>query len=231
MPPFATTRWSLIESTRDTPDVARSALEQLCCDYRPPVLAFVRRSGYASADAEDLTQEFFASFIERGWYTQADPGRGRFRALLLTALRRFLSDQRARDHAVKRGGGLQAMELDESITGTDDGPEQAFVRSWVLTVLDHAVQRLREEWQAAGKSEQFDRLIEYIDGGADDEDFRALAEELEVRRNTLSVQLHRMRARLRELARSELMQTVGSHEALTLELSELREAAGMTLAD
>ena len=231
MPPFATTRWSLIESTRDVPDVARVALEQLCRDYRPPVLAFVRRSGYSPADADDLTQEFFADFIERRWYTHADPARGRFRALLLTALRRFLSAQRAREHALKRGGGLHAIELDEAIAGTDQGPEQAFARSWVLTVLDHAVQRLREEWLLAGKSDQFDRLIEYIDGGADDEGFRALAQQLQVRRNTLSVQLHRMRQRLRELVRTELMQTVGSHEALAQELAELRDAAGLTMGD
>lgn len=229
MPPFATTRWSLIEETRDAPDVARSALEQLCRDYRPPVLAFIRRSGYAPADADDLTQEFFTHFIERAWYVQADPGRGRFRALLLTALRRFLSDQRARNRAIKRGGGLHAVELDESSIGTNEGPEQAFQRAWVLTVIDHAMRSLREEWVAAGKIDQFDRLIEYIDGGADDDGFRALAEELDVRRNTLSVQLHRMRQRLRELARNELMQTVGSHEALVQELADLRQAAGETL--
>ena len=95
MSKFQTTRWSLIVAARDSPSQARTALEQLCRAYRPPVLAFVRRSGYAPADAEDLTQAFFLRFLERGWYAEADPDRGRFRTLLLVSLRNFLHDQHA----------------------------------------------------------------------------------------------------------------------------------------
>ena len=81
MSKFQTTRWSLIVAARDSPAQARGALEQLCRAYRPPVFAFVRRSGYAAPEAEDLTQAFFLRFLERGWYADADPGRGRFRTV------------------------------------------------------------------------------------------------------------------------------------------------------
>ena len=85
---FQTTRWSLIATAaRESPSLAREALEQLCRAYRPPVVAYLRRDGHAPADAEDLAQAFFVRFIERGWYRDADPERGRFRSLLLTALR------------------------------------------------------------------------------------------------------------------------------------------------
>ena len=92
---FQTTRWSLIEEAREHPSRSRAALEQLCRAYRPPVLAFVRHSGYGTSDAEDLTQAFFLRFLEHGWYADATPERGRFRSLLLTSLRHFLSDQHA----------------------------------------------------------------------------------------------------------------------------------------
>src|SRR4249919_4020426 len=63
---FATTRWSLILDARQA-ETSRSALEEICRAYRAPVLAYVRRHGYSPADAEDLTQDFFARFLERRW--------------------------------------------------------------------------------------------------------------------------------------------------------------------
>jgi RNA polymerase sigma factor (sigma-70 family) len=222
---FQTTRWSLIEDAREHPSRSREALEQLCRAYRPPVLAFVRHSGYGTSDAEDLTQAFFLRFLEHGWYADATPERGRFRSLLLTSLRHFLSDQRAQALARKRGGGVAPLGEDalERIPG-GESPEEAFTRAWLATVVDHAMNRLREEWVQAGKLEQFRQVSAMLIERADPEELHALAIETGVRPNTLTVQVHRMRQRLRQLVRLELLQTVGSREALELELAELRGA-------
>ena len=228
---FATTRWSLIENARNDPQVARSALETLCRDYRPPVLAYIRHCGHDRNDAEDLTQEFFVGFIERRWYLSADRNRGRFRSLVLTALQRFLSDQRTRSHAIKRGGHTHALPLDEvELVAVTDNPEDAFTRVWVMTLLDHALRRLSEEWTQAGKGEQFEAMVKFLELRAADHEFTELAARLGVKPNTLAVQLHRMRDRLRQLTRLELLQTVGSEEALDAELADLREALEPTLA-
>jgi hypothetical protein len=56
----------------------------------------------------------------------------------------------------------------------------------------------------------------------DTETVRRLADASGQRGNTISVQLHRMRKRLRQLVRLELMQTVGNREALEEELRQLR---------
>ena len=225
MSQFQTTRWSLIAAAaQERPALARGALEQLCRAYRPPVLAYLRRSGPAQ-DAEDLAQAFFVRFIERGWYRDADPARGRFRALLLTALRRFVLDQRNAGHAAKRGGGTEMV--DEGIDRAwDPGetPEQAFTRAWMSTILSSAWERLHEEWSRAGKREQFARLAPLLLERADSAELDALAQELGIRPNTLAVQLHRIRQRLRQLVRLEMLQTVGSSEALERELAELRDA-------
>lgn len=232
MTQFATTRWSLIEHARDEPDRSRPALEQLCRDYRPPVLAYVRRCGCALSDAEDITQEFFVRFIERGWYVTVDPGRGRFRTLLLTSLKHFIHDRCDHDHALKRGGGLRAVPLDDAYAvSTLAGPEQAFVQAWIGTVLGRALARLRQESLEHGHAEQYDRLAEYLDGRAGGDDFGNLAVALGMRRNTLSVQLHRLRERLRQLVRMELLQTVGNAEALDAELAELRDMLHESLQD
>ncbi len=228
---FNTTRWSLIADASGDPSLARPALAELCRDYRPPVLAFVRRNGYSPADAEDLTQEFFARFLERGWHAEASPERGRFRALVLTALRRFLLDAQAHVRTQKRGGGARHVELAESMEiVADDSPERAFMRSWLGIILERARRRLQVECSDAGKGVQFERLWGCIDGRADSADLAALADELGVRRNTVAVQLHRLRARMRQLTRLELLATVGSREDLDAELDELRDLLQIDLA-
>lgn len=221
---FQTTRWSLIDAARDEPARARDALEQLCRAYRPPVLSYLRHSGYSVHDAEDITQAFFVGFLERRWYTDADPQRGRFRSLLLTSLRHFLADQHAHGHAAKRHGHCVGDGMLESVPDTGDSPEQAFTRAWLGTVIAHAMTRLQAEWVRAGKRAQFDQLAPLLIESPEPAALHDLAEQLGTRANTLAVQTHRMRGRLRQLVRLELMQTVGSPEALELELAELRGA-------
>lgn len=226
---FQTTRWSLIAHAAEPADgVARPALEQLCRSYRPPVLAYIRHCGYAPADAEDLAQSFFLRFLERAWYLDADPRRGRFRNLLLTSLRHFLGDAQAHGHRHKRGGQLRLAVLDpDTLAAADDSPEQAFDRAWLATIMTRASSRLQQEWQLAGKRAQFERLAPLLADSRNHHELHQLAASLGVRSNTLAVQLHRMRARLRQLVRLELLQTVDSREALETELAELRGTLGI----
>jgi RNA polymerase sigma factor (sigma-70 family) len=223
---FATTRWSLILKSGPGPEPAREALAYICSDYRAPVLAFVRRAGYSAADAEDLTQEFFARLLERHWHERADPALGRFRNYLLTALRRFLSDARSGASARKRGGGEAHLDFEQACDrqsqSTFESPEQAFTRSWMRTVLEHALRRLRAEAQEAGKLEQFERVAGFLAEPPDASVYAALGAELGMRPNTLAVHVHRLRQRLRSLVRLELLQTVADPESLEAELRELR---------
>lgn len=220
---FQTTRWSLIAAAADDrPARAQPALETLCRAYRPPVLAYIRRRGQSGHDAEDLAQAFFLRFLERGWYAQAAPHRGRFRALLLTSLRNFLADAHAHRVALRRGGGVFPSDDFSEVADPDETPEQAFDRAWLGTVLTRAMQNLEREWISAGKGGQFVRLLPLLAEPPDRDALRLLAAELGLRRNTLAVQLHRMRVRLRQLVRLELLHTVSSSEALECELDELR---------
>lgn len=62
---FATTRWSLVLTAQGESRAAREALEKLCRTYRWPLYAYVRQQGYKHEEAEDLTQGFFATLLER----------------------------------------------------------------------------------------------------------------------------------------------------------------------
>ncbi len=210
---FDTTHWSIVARARgDTVD-ARAALESLCRAYRPPVLAYIRGRGYAPDVAEDLAQTFFEHFVEDAYQTVADPERGRFRAFLLTALKRFLINSDAEAHAIKRGGAVRMSTLPDdqpSVTDwmVDSGsPERAFERDWALAILDTAMHRLRTEADEAGKRAMFDALHEFLTERPDEEDYARAAAALNLRRNTLAVAVHRLRHRLRELVREEIAQT------------------------
>src|SRR5690348_4382972 len=87
---FPTTRWSgVAAATLHGNAAGREALEDLCRSYYEPVRSFItwRRGG----ECEDLTQEFFLYFIERGLSHRADRARGKFRTFLLAVLKDFLS--------------------------------------------------------------------------------------------------------------------------------------------
>lgn len=76
---LAATHWSavLAAGQLNTPQAA-AALEQLCRGHWYPFYACVRRRGYSSADAQDLTQEFFARLPANDSWRRADERRGRF---------------------------------------------------------------------------------------------------------------------------------------------------------
>jgi RNA polymerase sigma factor (sigma-70 family) len=227
VPGFATTRWSLILDARTGPEAGRAALEQICRDYRSPVLSYVRRHGYG-ADAEDLTQEFFARLLEQGWHARADPSRGRFRSYLLTALRRFLIDASDSAGARKRGGGQLRVDSEGALANLaapgSESPEQSFTRHWMKTVIDRAMQRLEAETRAAGKAELFAQLSAFLGETPEPAVYHRLGEQLGMRANTIAVGVHRLRQRLRALVREELLQTVSDPASLDEELRELRSA-------
>ena len=220
---FETTRWSVVLRARGEAGDARVALEQLCRTYRPPVLAFVLRRGYAVDMAEDLTQAFFARFLERAWHSSADPERGRFRSFLLTALKRFLIDADAEAAALKRGGGVRFELLDDDCAGAmNETPDAAFEREWAHAVLQAAFARLRSEAEQAGKLELFRRLSEFLIERPDEAEYARAAEDLHLRRNTLAVAVHRLRHRLRDLVREELAETTSNRAEMEEELRTLR---------
>ena len=162
---FATTQWSVVFTARDgDTSKALAAMGRLCHAYWRPVYAYIRRDGCQPADAQDLTQEFFRRFIEKEWIEHLQHQRGKFRSFLLTFLKHFLSDERDRAGAQKRGGGQTIISLEELQTGENHGFEpsetwtadQVFERRWAQTVMDRAVARLRQEYAEDGKAELFE---------------------------------------------------------------------------
>lgn len=204
---FESTRWDIVRGAGAGSTDGRAALESLCRAYRPPVLAYVRSRGYNTDDAEDLTQAFFTHFLEHAWYVDADARYGRFRAFLLTVLRRFIGDARGKAIALKRGGGFRMESTDAEHAeplADESTPEREFERACARVVLNTAFERLRAEAEQAGKLRLFDALSDFLVERPDRHDYARVAEALGIRPNTIAVAVRRMRLRLRELIEEEL---------------------------
>jgi len=76
---FPRTRWTLVGDLQLGGEKGQSALSELCEIYWHPVYAYLCRTGSKKEDAEDRTQGFFTSLVERDFLAVADQGRGKLR--------------------------------------------------------------------------------------------------------------------------------------------------------
>jgi RNA polymerase sigma factor (sigma-70 family) len=222
---FPTTRWSVVVAAGDPrPEQARSALVSLCEHYWYPLYAYLRRCGYPSDQAKDLTQEFFVRVLEGRYLDRADPEKGRFRSFILTSLKFFVADQADRDRARKRGGGMvvplevsSGEERYQREPAHDETPERIFERRWALSLLDRVIEKLRNEFVQNGRAEHFERLKIFLLGQSD-APYAALAREMNTSEGALKVAIHRLRKRYRELFRQEIADTVADPAEVESEL-------------
>jgi len=172
-------------------------------------------------DAQDLTQDFFLKILEPGWLRHADPDRGRFRSLLRKSLQNFLINAAERTRTRKRGGEVKFISWDDwmaeapsqlSMSATAINslpPERLFDLRWAVTVVEHALRRLREECESKGKRRLFHALNSHLTAGRDEVPFAKLSAELGIAESAVIKQLYNLRQRYRSLLRDEVAQTVG----------------------
>lgn len=224
--PFETTNRSLIRLALAESPESRDALSRLCEIYWPAVYAFVRLRGHAASSAEDLTQAYFAVFLEKGYLRDFRPEVGRFRTFLRASIGHFLANEWDRTRALKRGGGRPPLSLDGAtaeerlrLEPADHlTPETAFERQWVLALLSRCVERLRRERQASGQGERFERLKVFLSGDGAPGGYAATAAELGLSESAVRVAAHRLRQRFGALLREEVLQTVGDAREVDAEI-------------
>ena len=214
---FPTTHWSLVVAAgeRRHPE-ARKALAALCETYWPSVYALIRCRGHHPDEACDLTQGFFLKVLEQQSLKDASPDRGSFRGFLRTILRNYLTDERLRGAALKRGQGAPQLHMDfegmeaslavELTQGQD--PEKAFEVRWARTLLTRALDRLRMELQQSADAERWKRLEPLLTGDAPSGTYKEIATDLEMTESAVKVAVHRLRKRYGEALRAEVAQTV-----------------------
>jgi len=229
---FATTHWTIVlNAARSDSICGPDALAQLCQTYWYPLYAYIRRRGESPADAEDLTQGFFARLLEHNSLADVRREKGKFRSFLLASLNHYLSDQWDRQRAQKRGQGrvisLEAAPAEarwsrepaDTLT-----PDKLFERKWAMTVLEVIVQRLQREYESPGKGSLFMALRFSIAGEKADEPYAKLAADLGLKEPALRVSVHRLRQRYRQLLREEIARTVATEAEIDGEIQHLYRA-------
>jgi RNA polymerase sigma-70 factor (ECF subfamily) len=234
-PRFATTRWSIIAAAadRDAPE-SRGALEALCAAYWYPLYGYIRRHGFSSEQAEDLTQDFLATLLEKDFFQGIDRSRGSFRSYLIACVRHFLANERDRAMAQKRGGGRATLSLDfqdaESRYRQDGSAgmtaEALYERQWALTLLREVLDRLRDEWHSAGRGRLFEAVEGFLIGESEPKGYEGAAAELGMTAGAVRVAVHRLRRRYRELVREEIARTVADPAEIDGEIRDLFRALG-----
>ena len=227
---FVATRWTVVLTAagRD-PTRARDALAQLCQTYWYPLYACIRCKGYSPADAEDLTQAFFARVLEENFIATADKEKGRFRSFLLTRLNHFLADEWDRRKAQKRGGGRSLIPLEGGAAETRyqvepvdaRSPDKLFEHRWAVTLLERVLERLQQEYAADGKAALFDELKGCLVQARAAVPYAEVGARLGLSEGALRVAAHRVRQRYRDVLRAEIADTVSGPAEVEEELRHL----------
>lgn len=226
---FVTTHWGtvLAAGTARSPEATR-ALSQLCRVYWHPLYVYLRRRGFSEEDAKDHTQGFFEHLLARHDLAKADPERGRFRSFLLKSLQHYVANEQRDARRLKRGAGQPVASLDETAEtryqaepGHDLTPEKLYERRWAMTVINTALQKLREEYSAAGQT-ALSQELEGILTGSEDSHLGEIGRRLGLSEGAVKVAAHRFRKRFGKALRECIQETVSTPGEVDDELRHLQ---------
>ena len=211
---------------------AKAALEELCQTYWYPLYVYVRRKVATQEDAEDLTQAFFARFLEKNYLEKLSSEKGKFRAFLLASLKHFLANEWDRANRQKRGGGIVALSLDWQNANTryqidpadNLSPDKLYDRAWAVTLLERVITRLKRENIEQGNEKIFEQLKPFLMTGKGAIPYSQPAASLGLNEGAVRVAVHRLRRRYRELLREEIAQTLSDPSQAEEELQSLFSA-------
>lgn len=131
--------------------------------------------------------------------------------------------------AIKRGKGQRLISLEELRAEEQIQMEPAdavtaemiYERRWALTVLEHVLSRLKEEYRAAGNSALFDSLKQLLPDEPGVPSQGEVAAQLGMTENAVRQGFYRFRQRYQSLLREELAHTVATPGEIEDELHHL----------
>jgi DNA-directed RNA polymerase specialized sigma24 family protein len=227
---FPATRWSIVlAAAQEGAPAGASALSELCRLYWYPVFAYLRRSGHPIHTAQDLTQAFFLHLLERRAFGRADQLKGSFRGFLIGCLKFYESNERERQQALKRGGGVRLVSFDleeaegrylvDNRRSSVDSAEFAFDRHWAHVVTHRALDTIKADF--ADDLTTYERLKGFLVAGSDAGSYESAAQDLGVSLALLKSAIHRLRRAYRDAVRREIAVTVSAPHEVDEEVRHL----------
>ena len=223
---FPDTQWTLIlkAATSQTSD-GLAALDQLCRRYWAPLHAYARMRGYSPADAEDITQAFFAGLLANKTHTKAVAERGRFRTFLLHAMQNFIANHYRDAKRLKRGGAVAHENVDDyaNTLSTEQTPETLYDQKWAQALITSAIIELENEYRTKGWVNRFATMRPLL-SVRHEGDATALAESLNVSVANFRKLLQQFRQRFGVLVREEVRRLTNDPSEVDDELAHLMRA-------
>ncbi len=219
---FPQTRHSAVRDVCSSDAQTRQrALTTIVETYWKPVYKHVRLKWQAdNEEAKDLTQGFFHEALQRGLFDRFDPKRASFRTYMRTCLDGYVGNERKAAGRLKRGGGAAMVSLDFDLAESELQRQSAgadeiasFDREWVRSVFALAIETLRRNCAAAGKSVQFTLFERYDVQRKDDGQpmtYAQLASEFGLPVTTVTNHLAWTRREFRSVLLSTLRQMTAS---------------------
>lgn len=227
---FPVTQWTaLLTPIREDGPEAEAALEKLCRVYWRPLYEYARRRGVDHHAAEEVTQEFIVTLLRRDDLAKVRREHGRFRSFLMKSLRNFLINRHERATAQKRGGGGELLPFDEEVNAGLAEPDLAaneFDRGWARQLLETALRRLEQEFDAANRHEWYADLNGFLSDEQPSVSRAVLAAKHGTGVNAIDVAIHRLRKRYVEVLRELVGQTVTTPAEVNEELRYLASIIG-----
>jgi RNA polymerase sigma-70 factor (ECF subfamily) len=230
---FPTTRWSVVLAAQDAdPERAAEALASLCEAYWLPLYAYVRHQGHSPDAASDVVQAYFTHLLEKRLVRIAHSDAGRLRGFFLHTLKLFLTSERERAAAVRRGSQYRMLSLDvvlaekryhEALVDRSD-PEREYRRHWAIAVTERVKERLVEELKRGGRADEFRSLEPYLTGHVERGAYRLAAARTGKSEVAVRVAVRRLRQRYGALLRDEIALTVADPGEVDDEIRALLEA-------
>jgi RNA polymerase sigma-70 factor (ECF subfamily) len=216
----------LHQARNELPEEAFIGWERLARAYWQPLYAFLRCRGADHNSAADDIQGFFAHLLSKDFLRTIERGDGLFRSFLLTALQNWRIDQNRAANALKRGGGVPPLSLQEleaagSVpVSTEASPEEAFDRRWARALFDNGLETLHARLKARGREPQFLKLRGVLTG-QDIAKYQQIAAELSMSEGAVKQAAMELRREFGLVLREEIRRTVSDEAQIDAELRYL----------
>ena len=209
---FPETAWSevLAAAQRTNPEQAREALVRLCERYHGAIREWFRGRTQTREMADDLTQDFLVGWLGRDApLAEFRRGERRFREFLATCLRRFASTERTFHLALKRGGGVTHVALEDcdptGAEGVDERLDLELARGIQRAVDAEIEVRWRERVPRGG----WQRFRDMAVGTLDAEGYEAFAGEIGIPVGTVKGWVFRFRKERYEMFHRHVLSLAG----------------------
>jgi len=198
------------------------ALDQLSRIYWKPVYLFLRTvGGLSNDDAKDLAQQFFLRLVESRSLSRYEPGRAPFRVFLKACLKNFLTDEFRIRAAKKRSVDRTTAASDDVAVAPE--AETEFDRAWLQSVLEAAIDALREDLLSRGRTAEWALFQAYDlrDPGAAKTTYEDLGRDHRMSEGEVRGALAFVRGKLRERVIEQVRKSVNGTDELHSELRHL----------